>query len=99
MEQKQKFNFYYILLAVFGVLILQELLIGQFRPVVVPYSEFITAVTEDRVIEIAVGEKDIRGKMKNAEGNEILFSTVRVDSDLSRKLTEHNVKFTGRVEN
>lgn len=41
----------------------------------------------------------ITGRMKAAEGGEpILFTTVRVGTDLARKLSEHNVKYSGRVE-
>jgi cell division protease FtsH len=101
MEKKHKFNIYYILMAVWGVLILQNLIFGQFRPKVIPYSEFIDAVMNDRVIEISVGADTITGRMKGGENNqeEVLFKTVRVDSDLSAKLAAHNVKFSGQVEN
>lgn len=101
MEKKQKFNIYYILLAVWGVLILQNFIFGQFRPKVIPYSEFIDAVMNDRVIEIDVGQDTITGRMKSEgdKGDEIVFKTVRVDSDLSARLAEHNVKFSGQVEN
>ena len=101
MEKKHKFNIYYILMAVWGVLILQNLIFGQFRPKVIPYSEFIDAVMNDRVLEISVGTDTITGKMKGGENDqeEVLFKTVRVDSDLSAKLTAHNVKFSGQVEN
>ncbi len=101
MEKKHKFNIYYILMAVWGVLILQNLIFGQFRPKVIPYSEFIDAVMKDRVIEISVGQDTITGKMKTAENSteQLLFKTVRVDSDLSAKLAQHNVKFSGQVEN
>lgn len=101
MEKKHKFNVYYVLMAVWGVLILQNLIFGQFRPKVIPYSEFIDAVMNDQVIEISVGQDTITGRMKGGEKNqeEILFKTVRVDSDLSAKLASHDVKFSGQVEN
>ena len=101
MEKKHKFNIYYILMTVWGVLILQNLIFGQLRPKVIPYSEFIDAVMNDRVIEISVGQDTITGRMKGDEKKpeEILFKTVRVDSDLSAKLVSHNVRFSGQVEN
>lgn len=37
--------------------------------------------------------------MRADDGTEQLFTTVRVDTDLSQKLSEHNVKFSGQVEN
>jgi cell division protease FtsH len=99
MEKKQQFNISYILMAILGVLILQNLLMAQFKPRVIPYSEFIQAVMDDRVKEISIGTTAIHGKMKDAAGDEILFKTVRVDNDLAAKLTEHEVKYSGEVEN
>jgi cell division protease FtsH len=100
MEKKTKFNIWYVLAAVWGVLILQNMIFDQFRPKIIPYSEFIQAVEANNVIEIAVGQDRISGKLRgqNSEG-EVLFTTVRVDNDLSKKLAEHNVKFSGQVEN
>ena len=89
MEQKTKFNIWYVLAAIWGVLILQNVIFDQFRPQVIPYSEFIAAVESDKVIEIAVGQDRISGKMRGETANEeFLFTTVRVDNDLSQKLTD-----------
>jgi cell division protease FtsH len=99
MERKTKFNIWYVILAVWGVLFLQNMIFSQFRPRIIPYSEFIQAVIEDKVVEIEVGKDRITGKMlSDEEGSEVLFTTVRVDTDLSKKLAEHNVKFSGRLE-
>ena len=41
-----------------------------------------------------------KNQLKSGEKNgEILFTTIRVDTDLSQKLAEHKVKFSGQVEN
>ncbi len=100
MERKTKFNIWYVLMAVWGILLLQNLIFSQFRPKVIPYSEFIQAVMDDKVIEIAVAKDRITGKMKGDKDDEqILFTTVRVETDLSEALSQHNVKFSGEVEN
>lgn len=100
MEKNTRFNIWYVLAAVWGVLILQNMIFDQFRPQVLPYSEFIEAVESDRVIEIAVGQDRISGKMRgDSADEEILFTTVRVDNDLSQKLAGHDIKFSGQVEN
>lgn len=100
MENSTKFNIWYVLIAIWGVLLLQNMIFSQMRPIIIPYSEFINAVLEDRVIEVAIGQEKINGKMLEKEGGtEVQFTTVRVDTDLSKKLAEHNVKFSGRVEN
>ena len=100
MEKNTKFNIWYVLAAIWGVVLLQNMIFNQLRPVVIPYSEFIDAVMEDRVVEIAIGQDKINGILRDKEsGKEINFSTVRVETDLSKSLAEHNVKFSGRVEN
>ena len=100
MENNTKFNIWYVLAAIWGVLLLQSLIFDQFRAKVIPYSEFIQALTQDKVIEIAIGQDRISGKMRNETGDgEVVFTTVRVDSDLTQKLADHNVKFSGQVEN
>jgi cell division protease FtsH len=99
-EKKTKFNIWYFILAIWGVVLLQNFIFSQFRPVVIPYSEFIQAVVDDKVIEISIGKDRITGKMKSGEKDEeTLFTTIRVDTDLSQKLAEHKVKFSGQVEN
>ena len=101
MENKTKFNIWYIILAIWGVILLQNVIFSQFRPVVIPYSEFIQALDEDRVVEIEIAKDRITGKMlsKDSADDRILFTTVRVDTDLSQKLSGHNVKFSGQIEN
>jgi len=100
MQKNTKFNIWYVLAAIWGVLLLQNMIFDQFRPQVLAYSEFIEAVESDRIIEIAVGQDRISGKMRgDSAGEEILFTTVRVDNDLSQKLAGHDIKFSGQVEN
>ncbi len=100
MEKKTKFNIWYVLLAFWGIILLQDLIFSQFRPKVIPYSEFIEAVLNDKVIEIAIGKDRISGRMEGeGKNNEILFTTVRVDTDLSEALAQHKVEFSGEVEN
>ncbi len=98
MENKHKFNVSYVLMAILGVLILQNLFMSQFRPRIIPYSEFIQAVVDDRVKEISIGEQAIHGKMKDDKGDEIFFKTVRVDNDLANKLSQHRVEYSGEIQ-
>ncbi|WP_246804174.1 ATP-dependent metallopeptidase FtsH/Yme1/Tma family protein [Desulfosarcina cetonica] len=99
MEKKHRFNLSYVLAAILGVLVLQNLLMAQFKPVVIPYSEFIQAVASDRVKEVSIGDVAIHGRMTDAQGKEIFFKTVRVDNDLATKLSGHRIKYSGEIEN
>ncbi len=99
MEQNHRFNMWYVLAAIWGVILLQNLIFDHLRPQIIPYSEFIKAVSDGKVVEVAIGQDKISGKMHDKDGHEILFTTVRVETDLSQRLAEHGVKFSGRVEN
>jgi len=99
MEQNTKFNIWYVLAAIWGVVLLQNLIFDQLRPEIIPYSEFIDALKQDRVQELSIGTDRIAGKMKAEDDSEILFTTVRVENELSQVLAEHDVEFSGRVEN
>jgi cell division protease FtsH len=99
MRRRTRFNIWYILLAIFLILVIQHVIFSLFRPEVIPFSDFINAVLDDKVSEIAESEDHISGKMKQVNGDIILFKTVRVETDLAKKLAKHNVKFSGQVEN
>lgn len=101
MEKRQKFSIWYVLLGFWLVLILHDLIFSALAVKTIPYSEFLIALKEDRISEVAITANQIQGRMK-ALGNDSeqgeLFKTVRVDSDLSQLFQEHNVIFKGQIE-
>ncbi len=101
MEKHHKFSIWYVLIAVWIVLILQHAIAERFAVKQVPYSEFMQALNAGKVIEVAITQDRIQGKMKFTEdGQEVerAFSTVRVDPDLSQILEKYNVTFKGVAE-
>lgn len=101
MEQKTKFSIWYVVFAMWGVLIVHNYLSTQFAPQIVPYSEFLQAMRDGRIPEAVVSEGRITGRMQvREEGqvSEINFTTNRVDADISDELFKHNVKFRGQPE-
>jgi cell division protease FtsH len=101
MEKHHKFSIWYILIAIWIVLILHNLIAQMFAIEQIPYSEFITALQEGKVIEVAITENRIEGKMKTTEKGQKVekpFRTVRVDKDLSELLEKYNVTFKGVIE-
>ena len=101
MEQKTKFSIWYVVFAMWGVLIVHNYLSTQFAPQIVPYSEFLQAMRDGRISEAVVSEGRITGRMQvREEGqvSEINFTTNRVDADISDELSKHNVKFRGQPE-
>ncbi len=101
MEKKTKFSLWYVLIAVWGILILQNYIASQFAPRILPYSEFLKALKDNQIIEVVITEGRIAGKMKvteNEQSKEANFTTYRVDSDLSDELSKYDVKFRGQPE-
>jgi cell division protease FtsH len=100
-EKKTKFSIWYVMIAIWGILFLQNLFFSQFRPRDISYSEFLQKLEAGKIVEVSVQKDKIFGKMLVDENNvekTVNFDTVRVDLDLSRKLAQYNVKFRGEPE-
>ena len=99
MEKHHKFSMWYVLLGIWVVLILQNALFSAFSVKTVAYSEFLKALNENRVTEVAITSNIIQGRMKlAADGEPQMFRTVRVDPEISDLLAGHNVQFKGEFE-
>ncbi|MBW1690889.1 MAG: cell division protein FtsH [Deltaproteobacteria bacterium] len=101
MEKHHKFSIWYVLIAVWIVLILQHSIAQTFRVQQISYSEFLKGLQDGRVMEVAVTQDRIQGKIKTVEeGQEVerAFYTVRVDPNLSQMLEKYNVTFKGLAE-
>jgi len=101
MEKHHKFSMWYVLLGIWVVLIIHNLLFSALSIQTIPYSDFLKALDEGRVAEVAITSNQIQGRMKavgeGSEGGQ-LFRTVRVDPDISSLLAGHNVEFKGEIE-
>jgi cell division protease FtsH len=99
MKQQYKFSLWYVLLGIWLVLLLQQTISSLFAIKVIPYSEFLKMLKENKITEVAVRANQLQGKFKNPEtSKEEMFRTVRVDSDTSKLLEQHNVVFKGEIE-
>ncbi len=101
MEKHHKFSMWYVLLGIWVVLIIQNALFSAFSVKTIPYSEFLKALSENRVTEVAITSNMIQGRLKDTKESSDqgqLFRTVRVDPEISQLLSGHDVKFKGEVE-
>ena len=98
MEKHHKFSLWYVLIGFWVVLIIQSMIAQLFIVKTIPYSQFLNLLKEGKVTEIAIGENQIQGKMRDASGKLEDFKTVRVDPELSRMLDQYKVTFKGQVE-
>ncbi|HPC47924.1 MAG TPA: ATP-dependent metallopeptidase FtsH/Yme1/Tma family protein, partial [Deltaproteobacteria bacterium] len=98
MEKHHKFSIWYVLIGIWVVLLAQNYIAHVMAVKIIPYSQFMTLLKEGRITEIAVGENQIQGKMKDDKGALEDFKTIRVDPELSKMLDEYKVTFKGEIE-
>ncbi|EKO37566.1 MAG: ATP-dependent metalloprotease FtsH [Solidesulfovibrio magneticus str. Maddingley MBC34] len=103
MEKHHRFSLWYVLIAIWGVLLLNNLIVTNYGPKNLPYSEFLTRLKAGDITEVSITGDVIAGAMK-ATGKDgepdatQEFVTRRVDTDLSSELAKHNVVFRAQPE-
>jgi len=101
MTPKQKqFSIWYVLIAIWGLMLFQVVVTPFLNPTEIPYSEFKASVTAGKVEEVSISSTIIHGRMKPEQAQAgRSFNTIRVeDPDLIRDLESHQVKITGVIE-
>ncbi|MGC3999958.1 MAG: ATP-dependent zinc metalloprotease FtsH [Anaeromyxobacter sp.] len=93
------FNFVYLLVAVLGVMVLQDFWIRSQAVVTLPYSEFQKYVREDKVARVVVSQGELQGEFKQPIDGKKRFTTARVDPEISKELDARGVQYAGRFEN
>jgi cell division protease FtsH len=100
MRQTTQINVIYIIVAIVGVLMLQNLWV-QYRAVEpLAYSDFLRELKAGNVQDITIAANVIQGTLKKPlpDGRK-QFATTRVDPELAKDLDPYGVKFTGVIEN
>jgi cell division protease FtsH len=100
MERKTHFNFWYFVVALFAIMMLQQWL-GEYQQVeTIPYSAFQAELRAGNVEEVSVADDYVRGKLREPppDGRQFIY-TVRVDPELARDLEKYGVTYTGITEN
>jgi cell division protease FtsH len=99
MNKKQTgFNLAYVLIAVLGVLILQDFFIRRQAVVTIPYSEFQKLVREDKISSVVVAQDQLSGEFKEPINGKKRFIALRVDADIAKELDQHGVEYRGQTD-
>ncbi len=97
-KQRTWLNFGFPILAVLGVLLVQESW-ARSQIEAIPYSEFQRLVREEKVAQVVVSQDQLQGELREPlPSGKRRFVTVRVDADMAKELDAHGVKFAGRFE-
>ncbi len=99
-DKKVHINFWYIMAAVLGMLLIQDLYVESTKLTPIPYSRFQTLLNEDKVAKVAIAQDYISGSVKEPQPDGLKdFVTTRVDPELAQNLDKHGVVYSGVVEN
>ncbi len=95
MEKKHKFSLWYVLIGMWIVLIAQSYIASMYAVQTIPYSQFLTLLKTEKIVEVAITANKIQGKMKVETK---AFKTIRVDPELSTFLEQYKIVFKGEIE-
>ncbi|SFH30423.1 membrane protease FtsH catalytic subunit [Nitrosospira sp. Nsp14] len=99
MDKKAQLNFWYIIIAIFGILLIQSMYSQYTKVEPIPYSRFHELLDQGKIAEIAITQNHIYGSLKEKGADGIQdFVTTRVESDLAEQLDKHKVIYTGVVQ-
>ncbi len=99
MDQKIRFNIWYVFIALWGVILLHNLWLQATRIEQIPYSQFQAYLDEDLIEEIRISNNYIQGTLKRPlEGQPQQFVTIRVEPDLADKLASSGIRYAGEIE-
>jgi cell division protease FtsH len=99
MDRKLQFNLWYVLAAVFGILVLQTLWQQYQRVEPIPYSQFQAYLRDGKVDDIVITDKYIQGDIKDAPAGEPSeFVTTRVDPGFAAELQKYGVTYRASAE-
>ena len=92
-------NLRYLVFALLGMLLLRLLFMQWQYGEPISYSEFLRELRAENVKEVVILDNQIQGVFQRplADGR-TQFVTTRVDEELSRQLSQHNVKFSGVIQ-
>jgi cell division protease FtsH len=100
MDKKAQINLWYVIIAIFALLIFQGWWASYKEVETVPYSTFEDLFGKGQIDQVQIGANTIEGKLKKPlpDGRKYFF-TSRIDRALAEQLTKHDVKFSGTVKN
>ncbi len=99
MQKHTQIHFWYVVLAVLGVLWLHGLWTQVRQVEHIPYSEFQAYLRDGRVSEVKIGTDTIQGVLKDPlPDGRTRFVTTRVEPELAADLDRYGVRYAQAVE-
>ena len=99
MKKEHQINFWYVMAAMVGILLLQNYWTHSQEVDHISYSQFRALLEEGRVAEVIVGETTLRGKLANpGDRQKAEFVTNKIDPDVADYLARYKVRYSAEPE-
>ncbi|WP_084731086.1 ATP-dependent zinc metalloprotease FtsH [Microvirga vignae] len=99
MDKSRRFNTWYWVAAIVGILLIQYLIGTAQQIAPIPYSQFQELLRGGKVAEIGISDRFIQGRLKEPlPSGQTRFATTRVDPDFAQELQQYGVTYTGQIE-
>jgi len=94
MERQTRFNLIYLAFALLAILLVQQWWQQAQMLEVVPYSEFEKMLAEGRIAEVTIGDRQLIGRLKQAEGAKQIVLANRVEPEVADRIAKYGVPYT-----
>ena len=99
MDKSKRFNLWYWVAAVVGILLIQYYVGVAQKIAPIPYSQFQELLKGGKVAEIGISDRFIQGTLKEPlPGGQTRFATTRVEPEFAQELQQYGVTYTGQIE-
>ena len=98
MERQTRFNLAYFVFALIAMLLVQHWWQQAQTLEVVPYSEFERMLADGRIAEVTIGDRQVIGRLRKAEGGKEIVVANRVEPDLAERISKYGVPYTRSYE-
>jgi len=99
MNKQHQWNIWYFVGAFFLLMLFQSVWTTWRTVELIPYSQFLTLLSEGKIVEATVHQEQITGRLKEPINGRELFVTNRVEPALAEQLGKSGTSFTGTVQN
>ena len=95
MNKRVQFHLWYVIAAIIGVIVIQQLWMQTTQVDILPYSSFLDNLKSGKIAEARVSGDYIEGQFKTPQNGKLHFVTTRVPPDVAQELQKYGVKFSG----
>lgn len=99
MDRRTSINIWYVIAAIFGILLLQNSFSQQEHIETIPYSEFEQYLRDGRLTEVVISGQHIQGELEGGESEQAqhVVATL-VEPALAERLAQYDIPFSAVVE-